>query len=122
MITGSEKEELLFVLVPISAKAAEHGGSVVHSVRQHAEFHIGIGDDAAVITNKIWHCHGFTFLSPTTGLKNSVYHTDGIRSRLALDLKSQQADQSDERGGEVKRHTMTNTLEKTGGKQRSNNS
>src|SRR5581483_3365145 len=35
MIAGSENKELLFVLIPVSANPAEHGGPIVQCVRQH---------------------------------------------------------------------------------------
>ena len=60
VITGSEDEELLLILVPIGAEAAKHGGSVIQSVREHAEFHLGIRNNSAVMEDEIWQWHGFT--------------------------------------------------------------
>src|SRR5213078_3925944 len=60
VITGSENEELLLILVPVSAEAAKYGGSVIQSVCEHAEFHLGIRNDSAVMEDKIWQWHGFT--------------------------------------------------------------
>jgi hypothetical protein len=53
VITGSEDEELLLILVPIGAEAAKHGGSVIQSVREHAEFHLGIRNNSAVMEDEI---------------------------------------------------------------------
>ena len=60
VITGSENEELLLILVPVSAEAPKYGGSVIQSVCEHAEFHLGIRNDSAVMEDKIWQWHGFT--------------------------------------------------------------
>ena len=53
VIMGSENEKLLLVLIPISAKAAKYRCAVIQSVRQDAEFHLGIGNDSAVVEDKI---------------------------------------------------------------------
>src|SRR5207247_3404737 len=60
VITGSENEKLLLILVPVSAEPAKYGGSVIQSVCEHAEFHLGIRNDSAVMEDKIWQWHGFT--------------------------------------------------------------
>src|SRR5439155_24247505 len=60
VITGSENEKLLLILVPVSAEPAKYGGSVIQSVCEHAEFHLGIRNDSAVMEDEIWQWHGFT--------------------------------------------------------------
>ena len=79
MITGSENEELLLVLIPISAKPTKNSGAVIQRVREDAEFHFGIRNDATVVTYKIWQWHGIH-------LTRSVYHTDRLGGRSTLDL------------------------------------
>ena len=47
MITGSENEELLFVLIPVGAKPSKHRGSIIQRVCKDADLRLGIRDDTA---------------------------------------------------------------------------
>src|ERR1043166_2187275 len=89
MITGSENKELLFVLIPVSANTAKYCGSVIHRVGQYTELYFGIRDDTAVVTNKIWQCHGFTFLSPVQDSVDSTGRPRGVSINPHWDLRSQ---------------------------------
>src|ERR1043165_9639584 len=103
MILRTKNKQLFLVIVPISTETTENRRSVVHGVCEHAELHVRIRNDAALVIHEIWQRHG----SP----RKSVYHTDRLRRGLALDLKRKQTDQSHESCREVKRHCMANSLE-----------
>ena len=57
MITRTKNEKLLLVIIPISTETTEYRGSIIHGMREHAEFHVGIGNDAAPIKDEIWQRH-----------------------------------------------------------------
>jgi hypothetical protein len=50
----TEDKQLLLIIIPISTKTTEYRGSVIHGVREHAEFHLGIRNNAALIEDEIW--------------------------------------------------------------------
>src|SRR5262245_53203290 len=60
MIMRTKNEQLLFVFIPIGTEATEYRGSIIHRMREHAEFDFGIRNDAALIKHEIWQRHGFT--------------------------------------------------------------
>src|SRR5436190_17142061 len=60
MILRTKNKYLLIVIVPISPETTEYRGSIIHGVSEHAEFHVGVRNDAALIEDKIWQRHGFT--------------------------------------------------------------
>src|SRR5215813_6640900 len=107
MIMRTKNKKLFLFVIPIRTKTTEYRRSIIQSVRQHAEFHVGIRNDMALIEHEIWQRHDFTSTLQKSG---SVYHTDRFGSRTTLDLKRQQAHKSDERRSKIERHAVANLL------------
>jgi hypothetical protein len=54
MISRPEDKELFFVVIPIGPETSEYRGSIVHAVREHAEFDVAIRNDAVLKEDEIW--------------------------------------------------------------------
>src|SRR5262249_24489895 len=118
MITRTKDEQLALVIIPVSTETTEYRGSIIHRMREHAEFHIRIRNDAALVKHEIWQRHGISprgVFAPAKAARGfsarSVYHTDRFGSGLAPDLKRKEAHESDTRCGQIKWSAVTNALE-----------